>query len=96
MFKIFDGLYWSDPAYVTVTIQPVNDNAPELSLVPRGVAYVEGSPAGVELLSDVMLRDIDHNEEFNLTALHVSTKLGWGKEAGGKKKAFLLDCCQGS
>ena len=80
MFKIFDGMFWSEPAYVTVTVQPINDNPPELSLVPRGMAYVEGSPMAVELLNGVMLTDVDHNDEFNLTALHVSSEqqLGLG------------------
>lgn len=72
LFKIFDGLFWSDPAYVTVSIQPVNDNPPELSLVPVGMAYIEGTTEGVELLSNVILTDTDHNTVFNLTALHVS------------------------
>ena len=72
MFKIFDGDFWSYPAYVTVTIQPINDNAPELSLVAAtDVAYTEGEDA-VILLTDVTLTDVDHNDVFNLTALHVS------------------------
>ena len=74
MFKIFDGLFWSDPAYVTVTIAPINDNPPELSLVPAGVVYTEETAEGVPLLSEVMLSDIDHNEVFNYTALHVSSR----------------------
>lgn len=32
MFKIYDGLHWSNPAYVTVTIEPVNDNTPVVRL----------------------------------------------------------------
>lgn len=72
MFRIFDGLFWSYPAYVTVTIQPINDNSPELTLVPLGMPYVEETPEGVALLSDVTLVDADHNEVFNLTALQVS------------------------
>ena len=71
MFRIFDGVFWSDPAYVSVSIEPVNDNSPELSLVPLGAPYVEGEE-GVELLSGVVLDDVDHNEVFNFTALHVS------------------------
>lgn len=66
-------MFWSQPAYVTVTIEPINDNPPELTLVPRGVAYIEGTVEGVELLSDVMLADPDHNDRFNLTGLHVSS-----------------------
>lgn len=76
MFRIFDGLFWSHPAYVTVTIQPVNDHAPELSLVPLGVAYTEGTVEGVGLLSGLSLTDVDHNDVFNLTALHVSREVG--------------------
>ncbi len=74
MFKIFDGLFWSEPAYVTVTIEPVNDHSPELTLTPLGDAYVEGAAEGaaegVQLLSDVILTDRDHNNR--LTSLHVS------------------------
>jgi hypothetical protein len=66
---------------VTVTVEPVNDNAPELSLVPMGLPYIEGTPAGVELVNDVILTDVDHNDVFNLTALHVSS--------GSSKKGFL-------
>ncbi len=72
MFRIFDGVFWSHPAYVSVSIEPINDNSPELSLMPLGIPYVEGVAEGVELLSDVMLDDADHNEIFNLTALYVS------------------------
>lgn len=64
---------------MTVTIQPVNDNAPELSVVPVGVAYLEGMVGGVELLSNVNLTDTDHNDVFNLTALHVSSKRNAGR-----------------
>lgn len=32
MFKIFDGQHWSDPAFATVTIEPVNDNQPSIQL----------------------------------------------------------------
>lgn len=73
MFRIFDGMFWSLPAYVTITIEPVNDNPPDLNLVPRGEAYIEGTVEGVVLLSDVILTDPDHNNRFNFTELHVST-----------------------
>ncbi len=57
--------------YVTVNVQAVNDNPPELSVTPRGDNFVEnGGP--VVLLSDVVLSDADHNDIFNVTALHVS------------------------
>lgn len=59
---------------MTVSIQPVNDNPPELSLVPLGVAYIEGTAEGVELLSSIILTDTDHNTVF--TALHVSSFQG--------------------
>ena len=36
MFEIYDGEQWSDRAYATVTIQPVNDNAPNIDLTPGG------------------------------------------------------------
>ena len=72
MFRIFDGLFWSEPAYVTVTIEPINDHVPQLSLTPLGMMYVEGSE-GVPLLSDTILTDRDHNERFNIIALHVSS-----------------------
>lgn len=72
MFRIFDGMFWSAPAYVTVSIQPLNDHRPELDLVPLGLPYVEGSVEGVGLLSDATtLEDVDHNDRFNLTALRV-------------------------
>lgn len=73
MFRIFDGKFWSAPAYVTVTIEGINDKPPELSLVPLGVPYVEGTAEGVELLSNATtLTDPDHNEIFNLASLSVS------------------------
>ena len=90
MFKIFDGMFWSDPAYVTVSIRPINDNAPELSLMPLGVAYTEETPGGVRLLSDVMLVDIDHNNAFNLTALHVSLCSEKGKKDAKFEKIYSL------
>ena len=71
MFQIYDGVDWSYPAYVTVTIEPVNDNAPAVDLVPANQPFIEGTD-GVQLLADVMLRDLDHSEVFNLTEAHVS------------------------
>ena len=73
MFRIFDGMFWSQPAYVTVAIEPVNDQPPQLNLT-SDVTYVEGMEEGVVLLNDVLLTDGDHNDRFNLTALHVSSK----------------------
>lgn len=35
-FEIFDGLHWSAPAFATVTIVPVNDNHPTITLTPSG------------------------------------------------------------
>ena len=35
MFRIFDGVHWSEPALATVTIQPVNDNQPNIQLTPE-------------------------------------------------------------
>lgn len=70
MFKIFDGIFWSQPAYVTVTIEAINDNPPELSVTPRGDRFIENGGA-IDLLGDVVLTDADHNEQFNITALHV-------------------------
>ena len=72
MFRIFDGMFWSYPAYVSVTIEPTNDNPPMLTLDPQGKPYVEGVAEGVELLRGVELTDADHNERFNFTTLHVS------------------------
>ena len=74
MFEIHDGYMWSAPAYVTVSIEPVNDNAPEISLVPAGQPFTEGT-AGVQLLTDLILTDRDHSEVFNLTRAHVSFEL---------------------
>ena len=71
MFEIFDGYMWSAPAYVTVTIEPVNDNAPEVVLEPAGLAFIEGT-SGVRLLDDLTLTDRDHAEVFNLTEANVS------------------------
>lgn len=60
--------------YVTVQVEGVNDNPPELSVVPRGDNFVEnGGP--VELLRSVNLTDADNNEFFNITALHVCDQL---------------------
>ena len=36
MFEIYDGEQWSDPAYATVTIEPINDHPPEIDLAPQG------------------------------------------------------------
>lgn len=36
MFEIYDGEQWSDPAYATVTIEPINDHPPEIDLTPQG------------------------------------------------------------
>ena len=32
MFEIYDGEHWSEPAFATVTIEPVNDNEPHIQL----------------------------------------------------------------
>ena len=71
MFEIYDGYMWSAPAYVTISIEPVNDNAPEISLVPTSQPFTEGT-AGVQLLDDLILTDRDHAEIFNLTGAYVS------------------------
>jgi len=70
MFEIYDGEQWSHPATVTVTIVPVNDNAPSLTVTGAGEPFTEGSE-GVLLLSDLTLTDIDHPEVFNFTGAHV-------------------------
>ena len=36
MFEISDGRQWSAPAFATITIVPINDNTPDIILVPRG------------------------------------------------------------
>ena len=36
MFEIYDGEYWSEPAFATVTIEPVNDNKPHIQLTALG------------------------------------------------------------
>ena len=73
MFEIYDGNMWSAPAYVTVTIEAVNDNPPEIVLVPAGEPFIEGTAGnGVLLLTDLILTDGDHAEVFNLTEAHVS------------------------
>ncbi len=72
MFEIYDGKMWSLPATVTVTIQPVNDQAPQLTVIGRGDPFVEESAEGVQLLSNVTLSDPDHPERFNFTGAHVS------------------------
>ena len=76
MFEIYDGVMWSAPAYVTVSIEPVNDNPPEIALVPAGEPFFEGAAAsGIQLLADLMLTDRDHAERFNLTEAHVSLNI---------------------
>lgn len=57
---------------MTVSIEPVNDNVPELELILSGEPYEEGTEDGVLLLGNVILTDVDHNTQFNFTALHVS------------------------
>lgn len=72
MFEIFDGNMWSAPAYVTVSIVPINDNAPLVVLDPAGEPFIEGTGgSGVLLLNDLTLTDGDHAEVFNLTEAHV-------------------------
>ena len=73
MFEIYDGIMWSAPAYVTVSIVPINDNAPVVALDPAGKPFIEGTGgSGVLLLNDLTLTDGDHAEVFNLTEAHVS------------------------
>ena len=75
MFEIYDGIMWSGPAYVTVSIMPINDNPPVVSLDPAGEPFIEGiggSGVPVLLLDDLTLTDGDHAEVFNLTEAHVS------------------------
>ena len=36
MFEIYDGEHWSEPAFATITIQPVNDNEPQIQLTALG------------------------------------------------------------
>lgn len=36
MFEIYDGRMWSEPAFATVTIIPINDNMPEIALTSVG------------------------------------------------------------
>lgn len=74
MFEIYDGSMWSAPAYVTVSIEPVNDNAPGIVLDPANVPFVEGGEA-VTLLNNLLLTDRDHAEVFNLTGASVSFEL---------------------
>lgn len=72
MFEIYDGIMWSAPAYVTVSIVPINDNPPVVSLDPAGEPFIEGTGgSGVLLLRDLTLTDGDHAEVFNLTEAHV-------------------------
>lgn len=46
-FRVFDGYEWSYPAYVNVTIIPLNDNAPVVELTPlnqvRDATHIMGS-----------------------------------------------------
>lgn len=72
VFEIFDGKQWSHPATVTVTVRPLNDNAPQLNVTGRGSPFIEGSREGVLLLSDAVLTDLDHPERFNYTGASVS------------------------
>ncbi len=72
MFEIYDGDQWSHPATVTVTVEPVNDQVPQLTVSTRGNPFVEESNEGVVLLSTVTLSDRDHPERFNFTGVHVS------------------------
>ena len=76
MFEIFDGNMWSAPAYVTVSIVPVNDNAPVVALDPAGQPFIErtGDP-GMLLLNDLTLTDGDHAEVFNLAEAHVRARI---------------------
>lgn len=76
MFEIFDGNMWSAPAYVTVYIVPVNDNAPMVVLDPAGQPFIEGTgDPGVLLLNNLTLTDGDHAEVFNLAEAHVRTRV---------------------
>jgi hypothetical protein len=76
MFEIYDGYMWSAPAYVTVSIVPINDNAPVVVLDPADEPFVEGTDGlGVLLLDDLTLTDGDHTEVFNLTEAHVRGSL---------------------
>ena len=70
MFQIYDGYMWSAPAYITVSIEAVNDNAPMVDVVPANEPFIEGTD-GVQLLANVTLTDRDHSEVFNLTGAHV-------------------------
>lgn len=71
MFEIYDGQQWSYPASVTVTIEPINDNSPMLMVTARGIPFTEDSVESVQLLSGVVLSDLDHAERFNLTGAQV-------------------------
>ena len=76
MFEIYDGIMWSAPAYVTVSIVPINDNAPVVALDPADEPFIEGTRSlGVLLLNDLTLTDGDHAEVFNLTEAHVRRSL---------------------
>ena len=61
---------WSAPAYVTVSIVPINDNAPVVVLDPANEPFIEGT-GGVRVLNDLTLTDRDHAEVFNLTEAYV-------------------------
>ena len=37
VFAVTDGSFMSDPVQLTITVQPDNDNAPQLVLMPRVV-----------------------------------------------------------
>jgi len=71
MFRIFDGIQWSEPAYVTITIEAINDHAPIVELTPRNESFVEQSD-GVGLLDNATLTDRDHPERFNITGAHIN------------------------
>ena len=36
MFEIYDGQMWSEPAFATVTIRPINDNTPQIEVTSSG------------------------------------------------------------
>ena len=61
---------WSAPAYVTVSIVPINDNAPVVALDPANEPFIEGT-GGIRVLNDLTLTDGDHAEVFNLTEAYV-------------------------
>ena len=40
MFEIYDGQMWSEPAFATVTIHPINDNTPQIDVSSSGEVRV--------------------------------------------------------